>query len=163
VNTDFSGVDVSALSAASPELASLFAGSASGQASFSANGRSRADMLLSLECHGAARIDGVELRSINLAESLRDAAKRPGISTFREGSAAFTCRDGTLAVQDLLLAGPGSAIGGSGSVDFARNLDFYLWNLPGGPGIPRITKASGSPDEAFHLTGSLALPRIGRP
>jgi hypothetical protein len=163
VNAEFSDVDLSALSAASPEVASLFAGSASGQASFSANGASRADMLASLECHGAARIDGVELRSINLAESLRDAAHRPGTSTFREGSAAFTCGNGKLQVRDLLLVGSGSEIGGSGSVDFARNLDFYIWDLPGGPGTPRVTKASDAPVEAFHLTGSLALPRVGRP
>ena len=162
VNADFSGVDLSGFSPDSPELARLFSGSASGKASFSANGANRADMLASLECQGAARMDGVELRSIDLAESLRDAARRPGTSTFREGSAAFSCRNGKLQVQDLLLVGPGSAIGGSGSVDFARNLDFYLWDLPGGAGTPRITEASDPPVEAFHLTGSLAAPRVGR-
>jgi hypothetical protein len=163
VNAGFSDVDLSALAAGSPELAGLFAGSASGEASFSARGASRADLLLSLECHGTARVNGAELRSINLAESLGERTPRAGASSFREGSAAFSCSDSKLQVEDLRFVGTGVAIGGSGSVDYSGHLDFHLAELPGGPSTPRLTEASSAPADRFELTGSLALPQLAWP
>jgi hypothetical protein len=156
----FSAVDLSALSAGSPELDGLFAGTASGEASFSARGASRADLLASLECRGTARVNGAELRSINLAESLNERMPRTGSSTFREGSAAFSCSDSKLQVEDLMLVGVGLGMDGSGSVDFSGHLNFHLAELPGGPSVPRPAGASGVPADEFELTGSLAAPQL---
>jgi len=187
VGLDFSHVDLGALSAATTNLSSLFAGDASGELSFDASGMTRADLVDSLGCQGTAHITNAELRDINLDASLRDAARRPGTSLFREVSASFSCADRQIQFQNLTLNGSGDAIGGSGSVDFGQNLDFRLRRYADGE-APRAASRSyvfgkvdktdkldrrektDKPDESqegsnsapFQLTGSLVAPTTRR-
>lgn len=159
---NFARVDLSALAAESPQLAGFFAGSASGEISIDARGATRADLVPSLTCHGNARIGGAELRNINLAESLRQAVRRPGTSAFREASAAFTCRGGKVEFQNLALSGAGGEISGSGSIDFSRNLDFLLRFLPTTAAEARVPAVSGAPEVTYRLSGPLASPQVAR-
>lgn len=157
---DFSRVDLSALSAASPQLANLFAGTASGEASFHARGAGSSDLLASLECRGTAQVVDAQLRSMNLLESLRSSVRRPGTSAFRQASAAFSCAAGRIRFQDLLLLSPDARIDGSGTVDFKRNLDLQVRVLPTASAEP--AGSSNPAPAAYHLTGPLATPTIGR-
>jgi AsmA-like C-terminal region len=158
---DFSRVDLSALSAASPELANLFVGTASGEASFHARGAGGLDLFASLECRGTAQVADAQLRTMNLLESLRSSLRRPGTSAFRQASAAFSCAAGEIQFQDLLLLSPDARIGGSGTIDFKRNLDLQVRVLPAGPAAPAA--ASSDPAQpAYRLTGPLATPAIAR-
>lgn len=157
---DFSRVDLSALSAASPEVANLFAGTASGEASFHARGASGSDLLASLECRGTAQVADAQLRNMNLLESLRSSVHRPGTSAFRQASAAFSCAAGRIRFQDLLLLSPDARIDGSGTIDFERNLDLQVRILPAGSAAPGVS--SNSPQAVYRLTGPLATPTIGR-
>jgi hypothetical protein len=161
LNLNFSHVDLSALTGATQGLANLFAGAASGQIMLDARGANRADLLASLECQGTARVQGAELRNLNLPEPPRAAAARPGGSSFRQASAAFTCASRKIQFQELMLLGPNAEWDGSGTVDFSRNLDFRLgiFSAPGSPHNPRATDA---PREAYRLTGTLAIPQIAR-
>jgi uncharacterized protein involved in outer membrane biogenesis len=161
VGFDFSHVDLSALSAASPGLANLFAGSATGQVFLSARGGSRADLLASLECQGIARMKDAGLRGIDLLESVRKRTRQPGTSSFREASSTFSCADGKVRFPDLVLLGPDATIEGSGSVDFGRTLDFRL-RVPSTVVTPRIARASDALEEAFQLSGPLVAPKITR-
>jgi uncharacterized protein involved in outer membrane biogenesis len=155
---DFSRVDLSALSAASPELANLFAGTASGEASFHARGAGGSDLLASLECRGTAQVTDAQLRSVNLLESLRSSVSRPGTSAFRQASTAFSCAAGRIRLQDLLLLSPNGRIDGSGTVDFKRNLDMQVRVLSAGPEEPG---GDSNPAQAvYRLTGPLATPSI---
>jgi hypothetical protein len=160
----FTSVDLNALTAASPSIAGIFAGLASGEISFHARGASRTDLLASLECLGRARVAGAGFRTINLAESLREAGPRPGTSTFRDASAAFSCANRKILFRDLALSGAAADIDGAGSVDFSRNLDFRLRILPVGEGAPHVTKTSAAPaaSQTFHIGGSLAAPQFAR-
>jgi hypothetical protein len=174
---DFSHVDLNALSAATAKFSDLFAGDSSGEVTFDARGMTRADLDNSLACQGAARISAAELRNINLEESLRDAARHPGTTPFREVSTTFSCADRQIQFQNLLLIGSGNRIEGSGSVDFTPNLDFRLRQLPE-CSAPRAASASFAPgkagkldkseksdksnDASFRLTGPLAAPTIAR-
>jgi uncharacterized protein involved in outer membrane biogenesis len=161
----FSAVDLSALTAVSPGLANLFAGSASGEVSFHARGASRADLIASLECSGTARVGGAELRALNLAESLQEMGARPGTSAFREAAAAFSCAQRKIEFRELSFSGPGADIDAAGSIDFSRNLDLRMQMLPAGASAaPRVAKTSGAPagEQAFHVTGVLSAPQIAR-
>jgi hypothetical protein len=158
---DFSRVDLSALSATSPELANLFAGTASGEASFHARGAGGSDLLASLECRGTAQVADAQLRSMNLLESLRSSVRRPGTSAFRQASAAFSCAAGKIQFQDLLLLSPDGRIDASGTIDFKRNLDMQVRVLPAGPAAPGAG-SSNPAQAAYRLTGPLAAPTIGR-
>jgi hypothetical protein len=159
---DFSRVDLSALSSAFPSLAGFFAGEASGQLSVYAHGATRADLLASLECRGAAHLTGPALYSMDLEQSLRAQAALPGMSLFPRGSAVFTCGQGKVLFQDLSLEGSRVEVNASGTVDFARHLDFRLRLLSPaapaeGPQLPLAVHAG-----AYHLAGSLAGPQITR-
>jgi hypothetical protein len=160
----FSSVDLGALTATSPGLASLFAGSASGEISFHARGASRADLIASLECSGTARVAAAELRALNLAESLQEEVARPGTSAFREAVAAFSCAQRKIQFRELSLSGPAVDIDAAGSIDFSRNLDLRMQLLPVGPPAPRVAKTSAAPagEQAFHVTGVLSAPQIAR-
>lgn len=160
----FTSVNLNAFTAASPNLAGLFAGSASGEISFHARGASRADLISSLECQGSARVAGAELRRINLADSLREITPRAGTSAYREASAAFSCANSKLVFRELTLSGAASEIAGAGNVDFTRNLDLRLQIVPDGVVTPRVTKASvtAGAGQTFHIGGSLAAPQIAR-
>lgn len=162
VNANFSAVDLSAMSAVSPQLADQFAGLASGSLSFDARGTTRAALIAELECHGAVHVNGPVLRGLDLEESLREGAVRPGATTFEQASAAFSCADRDLQFQDLLLQGPRGEIDGSGSVDFDRNLNLRLWVLPADSPAPHLSMFPDPGDETYLLTGSLASPQIVR-
>ncbi|MGB0035807.1 MAG: AsmA-like C-terminal region-containing protein [Candidatus Acidiferrales bacterium] len=152
VSFDFSDVDLHALTAPAPGLANQFAGSATGEISFDARGATRGDMVASAECHGAARVSQAEIRNMNLAESLREAARRHGTSSFRQVTATFHCADSKVNFQDLSLLGTNVEIHGAGSVDFGRNLDLRL----------QIRSGAAESKEAYQLTGPLADPSIAR-
>src|SRR3984957_3559488 len=91
VAAEFARVDLASLTAASPSLATLFAGSASGDIALNFSGTTPAKLLSSLQCTGSMRIDNPEIRAVNLNDTLREAALRPGSSSFRDGSASFPC------------------------------------------------------------------------
>lgn len=161
VRLNFSSVDLAAFTSASQNLTGLFAGFASGQISLRVRGANRADLLASLECQGAARVNSAEIHSAVLPESLRVGGGRPGDTSFREASAAFTCADRTIQFQELTLLGARSDLGGSGTADFSRNLDFRL-GIFSGTASPQKTRASNEPIEAFRIIGPLAAPQITR-
>jgi hypothetical protein len=161
VNLDFSQVDLSALAAASPSLSNLFVGSASGQVSFTTRGASRSDLLDSLECRGAARVADPVLHNLNLADSIREGARRSGTSSFHEAKADFTCSSRQVKFRDLVLLGPAGEITGSGSLDFATSLDFRLRARTADAAL-RAARASDSAQETVELTGPLSEPQIAR-
>jgi hypothetical protein len=161
VRLNFSRVDLAAFTSDSPNLTGLFGGSASGQITLRARGANRADLLASLECQGAARINSAEIHNAILPESLRAAGSRSGNTPFREASAAFTCADRTIQFQELSLLGPKQDLGGSGTADFSRNLDFRL-GVFSGPASAQKARASNAPIEAFRIIGPLAAPQITR-
>ncbi len=158
MSLEFSKVDLSALSANWPGLADLFAGSASGAASFQTQGATREALANSLACRGTARVNAPQLRNIDLAKSLREAARRPGVSVFREASATFSCAAGKLQFRNLLLSAPAESIDASGIIDFRRNLDLRLQLLPPDAGPSPATAAT----PISQLTGSLDAPQIKR-
>ena len=164
VGFKFASVDLKAFTSAAPNLAGLFAGTASGEISFHARGASRADLLASLECQGTTRLAGAELRTLDLAESLREAALQKGSSAFREASAAFSCSNRKIQFKDLTMSSASADFAAAGSVDFSRNLDLRLQILPPGEGAPHVTKTSvpSAVAPALHLGGSLAAPQIAR-
>ena len=156
---NFSHVDLAALTAAAPGLANLFAGSATGNISITTRGANRSDLLASFDCRGTARVNGAELRNLNLAESLRDAAPHPGTTSFRDASAAFTCADGKVRFQELLLLGATAEFNGLGSVDFSDHLDLRLNVFAREAGVHNV-RAGGASEETYLLTGPLAAPEI---
>jgi hypothetical protein len=162
LNLDFSNVDLSALTSTTPALANLFAGSASGQIALNARGATRADLFASLECQGAARVSGAELRNVTLPDSPRATGARLGASPFREASTAFTCTSKKIQFQELTLLGTNAELDGSGTVDFSRTLDFRLGVFSVGAAGTRNTHASAAPVAAYRLTGPLAAPQITR-
>lgn len=159
---NFSGIDLSALTANTPGLANLFAGSASGNISISARGSTQGDLLASLECRGAAQVSAAQLRGINLAESLRQELRRPGTSAFRQALAAFTCGGRTVQVRDLQLVGSNSEMRGIGSVDFSRNIDLRLRVLSGTAALTANTRTSVTAEGEYQLTGLLSRLRVTR-
>jgi len=161
VALNFSGVDLAALSAGSPDLAGLFAGTASGEAVFHARGASRSDLLASLECRGTARVSGAGLRWLELEASLREVAPQPGTSAFSEATAAFACGQKEIAFQNLSLVGADDEIDGAGTVDFSRNLDFRLGVFPLDES-GNVGPISEAPEKTYRLTGPLAAPQITR-
>jgi len=170
LNAEFSQVDIAALSGAWPDLVGLFAGAASGEASFETRGTTRENLANSLACRGTVRVGHAQFRSLDLAESLRTLARSRGTTAFGEASAAFTCAQGKLQFQNLLLAAPGDTYDGSGTVDFRRNLDLRLHVFPRAASVaraavPSAATASGPPagsESAYQVTGSLAAPQFKR-
>jgi len=164
VSVSFSGVDLSAMTAVSPQLDDLFAGSASGEISLLAHGVTRADLLASLQCDGSASLRDGEFRAINLAGSLSDAASRTGVSIFPHASARFTCDERKVQFQDLMLTGSEGETEATGVVDFNHNLDFRLW-IPSNAGsgfAGEIAAASATPADSYQLSGTLSAPQFSR-
>jgi hypothetical protein len=158
----FSGVDLSALTASTPGLADLFAGSASGNISINARGATQGDLLASLECRGAAQVSAAQLRGINLAESLRQEVRRSGTSTFRQAFAAFTCGGRRIQFRDFQLVGSNSEMRGIGSVDFSRNTDLRLRVLSGTAAATPNGRTSVTAEGEYQLTGLLSRLQIAR-
>jgi len=148
---NFSRVDLATLSAESPGLAGLFSGLASGSFSFQTRGANRSDLLAALDCHGAARIADPVLLTVDLGASLHDGIYRAGSDQFADASAAFSCAQRTIEFQSLELVRADTAVEGSGTVDFSRNLDLRLQMAAGVVRRPAV----------YRLTGSLASPQLG--
>ena len=153
MNAAFSGVDLSALTAASPALANLFDGSADGKISFTASGATRADLVASLGCQGQADFASPEIHGIDLISSLRASAVVPGVSRFSTASASFTCSSRTIQVQNLSISAPGPDVAGSGAITFSRDLDLRLHFVS--PGSKNV-------EPVYRITGTLASPKIAR-
>ncbi len=162
VNVDFSRVDLSALSADSPSFANVFAGAASGELALHARGSAKNDLLDSLTCRGKARVNDAEFRSLSLADSLRERASRPGVSTFREVSAAFTCGNREIQFPEFLLLTPSGEINGVGTMDFAHTLDFRLRAVSATPAERTTRAADAASRPTYQLTGPLSSLQISR-
>jgi AsmA-like C-terminal region/AsmA family len=162
VAAQYSRVDLAALTAASPSLATLFAGSASGDIALSFSGTTQSKLLASLQCRGTARIESPEIRLLNLTDTLHDAALRPGSSTFHDGAASFTCDDQKINFQELSLLGLAPGIQGSGFVNFDRTLDLQLHLAEVAAPERGARHAQNATGDAVELTGSLARPSVQR-
>ena len=102
---DYAHVDLAALTSTFATLAELFAGSASGEFALDSSGATRGDLVTSLECRGNAHITDARLQNISLLESMREAERRPGVSSFPAASGVFSCGDGKIVVQRLRFTG----------------------------------------------------------
>ncbi len=152
-NIAFTRVDLAGLTAASPDLADLFAGTATGEISFSAAGATRSDLLASLGCQGQADFAAPEIHGIDLVASMHAATVVPGTSRFSNASASFACASRAIQLRDLSITIPGPDVSASGAIDFSRDLDLRLRFVSS---APRPTVPS------YRLTGSLASPKISR-
>jgi hypothetical protein len=151
-NVDFSRIDLAALSADSPTLENIFAGAASGELALHARGATKSDLLASLTCKGKARVNDAELRTLNLADSTREGASRPGISSFNQVSATFTCANSEVKFPELRLLTPSGEINAAGTLDFTHTLDFRLRVVPAGEEDSRARASD------YSLTGPLSSP-----
>lgn len=150
---NFSRVDLTALTAALPNLAGLFAGSASGEISLSARGATRADLIASLACEGKSDMTAPELLKVNLGNFFGEPAANTGSTRFLGGSLEFACSQKAVEFQKLVLTLSNRWVAGSGTVDFSRNPDL-LFNV--------MTAFSNQPVAEFRVTGTLAVPRIAQ-
>ena len=157
---NFSRADLSTLMTDSPTLSNLTADSVSGSALFEATGATRSDLLAALTCDGKANVNDLALSNIDLFGSLRLGQTEPGTSLFEEASAAFTCVNGQIRIEGLELAGSNLRLGGSGTVNFNRNLDLRLRVLSDGAVGPRLAVSPAAPGELYQLSGSIASPQI---
>jgi hypothetical protein len=159
---NFAALDLSSIAAASPQLAGLFSGSATGDISFVARGATRADLMSSLECEGSAAVQSSQLFNIDLFAGLRGEAfhARPGL--FRQASASFKCEDRAIQIQNLSLLGAEGQIEGQGTVDFSRNLSLQLSLQPESLAndVPVADNSPAHGKTAYQLTGSLASPQL---
>jgi hypothetical protein len=117
-----------------------------------------------VQCRGSADVDGPEIQSISLLDSLRDVILRQGTSRFHDASAAFTCANGKVQFHDFALIDPAEEIDGAGSVDFNHVLDFRLSvirNASSAAGSDG-TETSLPPLGAVQLTGPIASPQLSR-
>ncbi len=162
VNVAFSRIDLATLSADSPAFENVFAGAASGELALRARGATKSDLLASLVCKGKARVNDAEFHNLSLTDSLREGAGRPGLSSFHEALAAFTCGDREIKFSELsLLTSPGE-INAVGAMDFAHNLEFRLRVSSGAP-LERPSRASdASSQSTYHLSGPLSSPQLTR-
>jgi len=161
VRLDYSHVDLVALTSAFRTLDNTFAGSASGGLTFNFHGADRADLISSLECRGNARVTDPRIKALNLAESLRQGELVPGASSFAGAAAEFACHDGKITVQNLAFVSPDGEITGSGSVDFARNLDLRLRASLASENDTPVSKSPRAADNGtYSLTGPLDSPTI---
>jgi hypothetical protein len=162
LNVDFSRVDLAALSAYSPAFEDVFAGAASGELVLHARGATKSDLLASLACKGKARVNDAEFRNLSLTDSLREGASRPGISSFNQVSAAFTCGDREIRFPDLWLLTPSGEIDAVGAMDFSHSLDFQLHAVSGAPAERATHAADAASQPTYQLTGPLSAPQLTR-
>ncbi|HXW56068.1 MAG TPA: AsmA-like C-terminal region-containing protein [Candidatus Cybelea sp.] len=147
---EFSGVNLSTLSGQFPALTNLLTGSVSARMMIGLRGATRADLLSSFECRGTARANELAVEGVDLGGSAATSHAQPPSpsTTFRDGSAAFSCRSGQIELEDVLLSGGGSSWRGGGSVDYARRLDLRL-------------RALDSPVE-YHISGTIHSPEVSQ-
>jgi AsmA-like C-terminal region len=150
---NFSRVDLRALTAAAPNLAGLFAGSASGEISLGARGANRAELISSLACEGRSEVAAPELLNLGLGKPLGEATVNTGSTHFLAGFLKFSCAKKSVEFQELALTLADRWVTGSGTVDFGRHPDLRLHVM---------TAFSNQPVADFQLTGTLAAPQIGQ-
>jgi hypothetical protein len=162
VVADYSGVDLAALTAASPSLANLFAGSATGDLALNFAGANQSKTISSLECSGTARFAGPEIHGLNLAETVSDATLHPGASAFQNGDASFTCANAKINFHELSLTGS-SAFQGTGTVNFDGAMNLRLWpaSLLASNGST-VKFRTTTPQHAVEFTGTLSKPSVRR-
>jgi hypothetical protein len=148
VKMDFSGVDLSELTADMPSLAGQFDGSASGEMTIISKGGTRADLVSSLGIIGSARIANGQLRRVNLEQSLRQGEIRAGSETFRDAILEFDLGDGVIDFNRLMLSTLAGRLEGTGTIDVARGMNLTF--------VDTAPPDTGS----YLLTGSLASPQM---
>ena len=158
VAVDLSGVDLHSLGGRISVARECFCGFGFRQSFFDAHGANRSDLLASLECRGTARVSGASIKGVSLPESARAASPEPEPTAFPDASAAFTCGEGKVQFQDLLLRGAASDWDGVGTIDYSRNLDLRLRPASDGSDAPRIAKTAGAADDEYRITGTLRVP-----
>jgi hypothetical protein len=163
IATDFSGVNVGAMTETSAPLAELFAGSASGEVSFVTRGATRADLLSSLQCDGTAAVSDPELHELNFVSEPGEAAAdaNPAGSVFSRATASFRCAGRKVQFQELSLVGRNEEVAGTGGVDFGGGVDFRLYISPLGPGLTEA-KASSATSATTDTIGPSRVPGTGR-
>ena len=156
-------VDLGALtSPSSPPAAGAnaisFSGLASGSLLIRAAGADRASFASSLSCRGSLEMQDPEIHGFSLAESLSAGVAMPGASSFRSGSAQFSCGDGRIRLTNLHLAAANQEYDVSGSVDFARRADLRV-AVAQLPKTQHVLSESGEAGlgsaRLFSLTGNL--------
>ncbi len=163
VTAKFQGVNLGLLSAPTLSLSELFAGTASGNLQMSATGIGRAALLQSLACRGDAQIRDAKYEGIDLDESLRADARRPGSTRFPTASTDFSCADGQIRFAKMHLKSQNASYDAAGYVDFKRQMNFEFRPLPSG-NIGGLVTAKDPPKEnragTFALTGALKSPAL---
>lgn len=163
VTAKFTGVNLGSLAAQTLSLSNLFEGVASGDLQVSAKGVGRSALLHSLACRGDARIRDAAYDGLDLDESLRAGARRPGITNFPAASAGFSCADGQVRFANLNLKTQNASYGASGFVDFNREMNFELNPLAAGrvAGLAPVNDPPNeNPPDILALTGALKSPTL---
>ncbi|MGH9730084.1 MAG: AsmA-like C-terminal region-containing protein, partial [Candidatus Acidiferrales bacterium] len=163
----FTDVNLGSLAARTVPLANLFAGTASGDIQISAKGIGRAALLGSLACRGDARIRDAAYNGMDLDESFRAGARRPGTTSFPAASADFSCADGQVRFSRLRLETQAAAYNATGYVDFKRQINLEFTPLAIGKvarlaPVPVSDPPNKNPFDAFTLTGALNSPTLTR-
>ena len=153
----FSGVDVASLSGGEQPDAARFGGVASGDADFSMLGTTRSDFAESLACKGAIDVRNAVWHGVSLTDSVQAATLTEGESAFGEATGQFSCLNGTLTLNDIVLTNPHTELDGSGTIDFTRQLALQM----------RIAKPAGAgvapaPRDAVVVSGTLSTPEFSK-
>lgn len=166
----FQGVNLDALSGATVTLARRFAGVAAGELSLVARGRSRDDLIASLEGRGSLEVHRAELRGMDLPGWLKNAgtasATRPVSSAFSTASATFIIDGRVIRIDKMNLVAPLAALDVNGTVDFAQALDLTMRQLPppmaaSRPApIPSGPAAGNVASRGIRITGTLRTPQV---
>jgi uncharacterized protein involved in outer membrane biogenesis len=154
----FSAIDIASLAGDSERSQTFFAGTASGNVDFSMKGTSRADFANSLSCKGVVNVHDGAWHGVRLSESLQSVKLTPGDTAFDEASSQFTCANAALSFSNILVAAPSAQIAGTGTSDFAGNLDLDLHLAKGAPG----PEPPSAPSAAVHVTGTPSAPHFSR-
>jgi hypothetical protein len=162
---DFSGISLPALSGQFPALANLLTGSVSAKMVIGLRGATRVDLVSSFECRGRARASDLVVEGIRLGGSVGSSRVQPSSTAFRDGSASFACRKGTIELEDVLLSEGNTSWQGSGSVDYAHKLDLRLHAVDSAnPEAPSTGRAgeSGADSVEYRITGTIHSPEISQ-
>ena len=162
VSANFSGLNLAALAAGSPSLAHQFSGLATGEIELEMHGIGRDALVASLGCRGRAAIQPALLLSFDLFDSVHAGVRRNGTSTFSEVSGTFACRDDQIELSGVRLRSGDTALGASGTVDFARDADIRLQWMPRAKNQIRVGADPPSDSASYLLRGPFFAPRIER-
>jgi len=163
----FTDVNLGSLAARTAPLGNLFTGTASGDIQISAKGIGRAALLGSLACRGAARIRDASYNGMDLDESVRAGARRPGTTSFPAASADFSCADAQVRFSRLRLETQAAAYNATGYVDFKRQISleftpFAIGKVARLAAVPVSDPPNKNPFDVFTLTGALNSPTLTR-